>query len=266
MIFHSSFEYIYLWLPLIGFVIGLWGSMMGGGGGFFLIPVLTVLFNVPVQISVATSLAATLPICIVGTLGHFRKGNINVSMGLTFAFTGILGALTGAKLTSLMTAGQLKISFGIYSILIALLMLIGNWREKRDEANGIMRVSGSRLRKIISGSFFGFVSGVITGTFGTSGTAPVQAGLFAMRMPIKLVVGTSLMVSAVNNFSALGGHFLVGDIDLTLVYFLTAGAIIGALLGPRLLAGVKIGRAEGPIRIWYALGMIVFGIIMIISK
>jgi uncharacterized membrane protein YfcA len=74
------------------------------------------------------------------------------------------------------------------------------------------------------------------------------------------------MVSTVNNFSALGGHFLVGEINLTLVYFLTAGAIIGALIGPKLLADVKIGRAEGPIRLWYAVGMIVFGIIMIISK
>jgi uncharacterized protein len=266
MIFHSSFEYIYLWLPLIGFIIGLWGSMLGGGGGFFFIPILTVLFNVPAQISVATSLAATLPICIVGTFGHYRKGNIDVRVGMTFAFAGILGALAGAKLTSLMTAGQLKISFGIYSILIALIMIIGNWREKRDEANGSKKTKKSRLLKITRGSFFGFLSGVITGTFGTSGTAPVQAGLFAMRMPIKLVVGTSLMVSTVNNFSALGGHFLVGEIDLTLVYFLTAGAIIGALLGPKLLADVKIGRAEGPIRIWYALGMIVFGIIMIFFK
>jgi uncharacterized membrane protein YfcA len=150
MIFHSSFEYIYLWLPLIGFIIGLWGSMMGGGGGFFFIPILTVLFNVPAQISVATSLAATLPICVVGTFGHYRKGNIDVRMGLTFAFTGILGALVGAKLTSLMTAGQLKVSFGIYSILIALLMIISNWKEKRAEANGISMPDRSRLQKITS--------------------------------------------------------------------------------------------------------------------
>jgi hypothetical protein len=240
--------------------------MLGGGGGFFFIPILTVLFNVPAQISVATSLAATLPICIVGIFGHYRKGNIDVRIGMIFAFAGILGAIAGAKLTSLMTAGQLKISFGIYSILIALIMIISNWREKRDEANGSKKTKKSRLLKITRGSFFGFLSGVITGTFGTSGTAPVQAGLFAMRMPIKLVVGTSLMVSTVNNFSALGGHFLVGEIDLTLVYFLTAGAIIGALLGPKLLADIKIGRAEGPIRIWYALGMIAFGIIMIFFK
>jgi uncharacterized protein len=266
MIFHSSFEYYYLWLPLVGFLIGFIGSLLGGGGGFFFIPVLTLLFNVPTQIAVATSLAATLPIGIVGSFGHYHNGNINLRLGLAFAIAGIFGALSGASLTNLMTTGQLKVSFGIYSILMALLMIISNWREKRADANGIRIPDRSNFQKISRGTFFGFLAGVITGTFGTSGTAPVQAGLFTMRMPIKLVVGTSLMVSCVNTFSALGAHFLVGEIDLTLVYFLTAGTIIGALAGPKLLAGIKIGHAEGPIRLWYALGMIAFGIIMIISK
>ena len=265
MIFHSSFEYIYLWLPLIGFIIGFIGSILGGGGGFFFIPVLTLLFDVPAQIAVATSLAATLPIGIVGSFGHYRNGNIDIRQGLAFAVAGILGSFSGAGLTSLMTTGQLKTSFGIYSILMALLMIVSNWRGKLAEANGTTITDGSSIQKITRGTFFGFMAGVITGTFGTSGTAPIQTGLFTMRMPIKLVVGTSLMVSTVNTFSAMGAHFLVGEIDLTLVYFLTAGTIIGAVVGPKLLAGIKIGRAEGPIRLWYSLGMITFGIIMIIS-
>jgi hypothetical protein len=266
MIFHSSFEYYYLWLPLIGFMIGFIGSLLGGGGGFFFIPVLTILFNVPAQIAVATSLAATLPIGIIGSLGHYRNDNINIRLGVAFALAGIVGALSGANLTSLMTTGQLKTSFGIYSILMALVMIISSWRTKKAEADGIAIPAGSAFQKITRGSFFGLLSGIITGTFGTSGTAPVQAGMFAMRIPLKIVVGTSLMVSTVNTFSAMGAHFLVGNIDLTLVYFLTAGTIIGALIGPKLLAGIKIGRAEGPIRFYYALGMIAFGIIMIVSR
>jgi len=265
MIFHSSFEYFYLWLPMIGFIIGLIGSLLGGGGGFYFIPVLTLIFSVPPQIAVATSLAATLPIGIVGSFGHYRNGNIDVRLGFAFAAAGILGALSGAGITSLMTTGQLKISFGVYSILMALLMILSNWKEKKAQANGTVIHAISAFQKISRGSFFGFLSGIITATFGTSGTAPIQTALFSMRTPIKLVVGTSLMVSTVNTFSATGAHFLVGDIDLTLVYFLTAGTIIGAALGPRLLAGIKIGRSEGPIRFWYAIGMIAFGVIMIIT-
>jgi len=266
MIFHSSFEYSYLWLPLTGFVIGLICSMIGSGGGFFFIPVLILLFNVPAQIAIATSLAATLPICIVGSLGHYRNGNIDMRMGLLFAVAGIPGALCGASLTSLMTPGQLKNSFGVYSILIAMYLLIIHWKEKRAEANGIEIPDGSSLQKTTKGSLFGFLAGIITGTFGTSGTAPVMAGLFALKMPLKLLVGTSLMIVFVNTLSALGAHFLVGEIDLTLVYFLTAGAIIGAFSGAKLLAGIKLEGAEKPVRKWYAFGMIAFGILMILSK
>ncbi len=265
MIFHSQFENSYLWLPLIGFIIGFFGTVIGGGGGFFFIPVLTMLFGVPAQIAVATSLAATLPICIVGSFGHHRKGNADIRLAVAFAIAGIAGAMSGASITRLLTTNQLKVSFGSYSILIALLMILSQRKEKRDIENGKEKNNGSLFQKITRGSVFGFLAGIITGTFGTTGTAPVQAGLFTLRMPIKIVVGTSLMVSAVNTLSALGAHFLVGQIDLTLVYCLTSGAVIGALIGPRYLANVNFGTTEGPIRWWYAIGMIAFGILMIVT-
>lgn len=113
-------------------------------------------------------------------------------------------------------------------------------------------------------SLYGFISGIITATFGTSGTAPILAGLMSIRMPLKLVVGTSLMVVFVNTCSALGAHFLVGQIDMTIVYFLTSGSVVGALLGPRLLANIKVDKAEGQVRFWYALGMVISGIVMIV--
>jgi uncharacterized membrane protein YfcA len=265
MIFFSQFESVYLWLPLIGFIIGFIGSMLGGGGGFFFIPVLTLLFKVPAQVAVATSLAATLPIGIVGSLGHHRNNNIDVPLGIAFAVTGILGAFVGASITNLITTGQLKDSFGVYSILMASFLIFGNLKEKRAEINGKQIPSGSTFQKMTKGSFFGVLSGVITATFGTTGTAPVQAAMFSMRMPLKLVVGTSLLVSTVNTFSSLGAHFLVGRIDLSLVAFLTSGTIIGSLFGPKFLAGIKFGRTEAPIRFWYAIGMIAFGIVMIIA-
>lgn len=265
MIFHSAFENSYLWLPLAGFLVGLIGTMIGGGGGFFFIPVLTLLFNVPAQIALTTSLAATLPICIIGSIGHHRNGNIDIRMGAVFAVAGISGALAGAGLTSLVSPKHLKISWGIYAILMALNLIISNYRKKRDEANGVVNHNGSGFKKITTGAFFGFLAGVITATFGTSGATPVQAGLFTMHMPVKVVIGTTLMVVMVNTASALGAHFLVGDMDLTMVYFLTAGTVLGALLGPRILDGIKLDRVDGPVRQWYALGMIVFGILMIFS-
>ena len=264
MIFHSSFEYQYLWLPLLGFIVGFIGSLVGGGGGFFFLPVLILIFQISPQIAVPTSLAATIPICIAGSIGHYRHGNVDVRPGLIFAAAGIFGAITGAKLVNLMTTEQLKTAFGIYSILIATQLIIDTWKKNKAESAGILLPDRKRWKKFTLSTFFGYLSGIVSGTFGTTGNAPVMAGLFAMQMPLKIVLGTSLMIITFNMISAVGAHFLVGEVDLTLVSFLTAGTIVGALAGPKVLANIKIDKAEGPVRYWYAIGMMVFGILMIL--
>ncbi len=266
MIFHSAFENNYLWLPLVGLVVGLIGTLIGGGGGgFFFIPVLTLLFGVPAHVAVTTSLAATLPICLIGSIGYYRNGHVSVRLGMLMSAAGIFGALGGASFISLITHQQLIILYGSFAVLLALYMLRSIWQSKRDRANGIENVEDTRFKKVVKGTLFGFLAGVITSTSGATGATQVQAGLFAMRIPLKVVIGTSLMVVMANTISSLGAHFLVGKIDLTLIYFLTAGTVIGSLLGPKLLKDVKLERIDGPIRLWYAFGMILFGIVMIIS-
>lgn len=266
MIFHSSFESTYLWLPLIGFLVGLIGTLIGGGGGgFFFIPILVFMFGVPAHVAVTTSIAATLPICLVGSIGCYRNGHVDLRVGIIMSVGGILGALAGAGFTSLISHQQLIILYGLYSVILSVIVLRGISRDKRDRANGIDDSSDTRLQEFAKGTSFGFLAGVITASSGATGATPVQAGLFAMRKPVKIVIGTSLLVVLVNTASALGAHFLVGQIDLTLVGFLTAGTILGALIGPKVIKGARLDHVDGPIRFWFAIGMILFGIAMIIS-
>jgi uncharacterized membrane protein YfcA len=119
---------------------------------------------------------------------------------------------------------------------------------------------------ILKGSFFGLIAGVITGAFGTSGTAPVLAGLFSMRLPLKVVIGTSLFIVLINTATATGAHFMIGKIDLTLIGFLTIGSVFGALIGPRVLSAFNVTRKESRLKYGYALGMLAVGILMIINS
>lgn len=265
MIFYSSFDSIYLLLPLIGFLIGLFGTMLGGGGGFFFLPVLTLIVGVPMHTAVATSLAATLPIGIVGSLGHYKNGNIHIKTGILFCVAGALGALLGARLTNYISGEQLRLLFGIYSVLIAVNMFFNGFRSRRvnNKGKGLDKINPVQIGK---GSFFGLTAGLIAGTFGTSGTAPVIAGLFSMRLPLKLVVGTSLLVVLVNTIFATGAHFILGSIDLTLIIFLTSGSVIGAFLGARMFSKIKIGESENKVKYLYAIVVAVIGILMIVSK
>ncbi len=265
MIFYSSFENYYLWLPLIGFIIGLLATVIGAGGGLFFIFILVIFFNVEAPVAVTTSLAATIPICLIGSIVHYRYGNINLRIGLLFSAAGVLGALLGAAITGLLTSSQLKTSFGIYTLILALQLFFRNMKNKHSRPEVDKQLHFNR-QNVTKGSVFGFIAGVITGTFGTSGAAPVLAGLLSMKMPVKLVVGTSLMVVLFNTLFALAAHFIIGKIDLTLVFFLGGGAVAGAFAGPIILAGVKTGFSEGKVRLWYAAGLAVIGILMIFNK
>ncbi|MEZ5102968.1 MAG: sulfite exporter TauE/SafE family protein [Draconibacterium sp.] len=266
MINFSEIQDIYFILPLVGFIVGLFGTMVGGGGGFFFLPVLTLLLNVPAQTAVITSLVATLPICIVGSWGHYRKNHIHFRVAALFMITGIIGAFIGAGIANSISGSELKVAFGAYSILIALHMFFNATRKNKMEGAWTKTKLSQKKLKTLAGSFFGMVAGLITGTFGTSGSAPVLAGLFSTKIPFKMVVGTSLLVVLVNTIFAVGAHFIVGKIDITLVAFLTAGSTIGALIGPRLLAKIQVGKSENKAKYAYALIMAAIGVLMILGR
>jgi uncharacterized membrane protein YfcA len=265
MINFSEMQDIYFILPLVGFIVGLFGTMVGGGGGFFFLPVLTLLLNVPGQTAVITSLVATLPICIVGSLGHYRKNNIDLRVAALFMIIGITGAFIGAEITSSISDLALKTAFGVYSILIAFNMVFSARKNNVEKERKKTKISVKNLRTF-KGSFFGLAAGLITGTFGTSGTAPVLAGLFSLKIPFKMVIGTSLLIVLVNTIFAAGTHFIVGKIDLTLVTFLTVGSTIGAVLGPRLLAKIQIDKSENKAKYAYAIIMAAIGVLMILGR
>lgn len=263
MIFYSEFQQSYLLLPLVGLIVGMLATMIGSGGGFFFPLILILFFGTSSHVAVATSLA--LPLCIVGSIGHYRRGNIHSKLLLVFGAAGILGAVAGAWITQQMESEQLKMAFGVYSLVLAAVIYLNNRKKKKHEL--YTEEEQKRLKRGVytQGTAYGFAGGIISGTFGTSGSAPVPAGLVALNTPIKVVIGTSLVVGIINTVSALAGHVLLGEIDVTLVLFLTAGTVLGAATGPRLLEKIKLERSEGNIRSWFALVIFIFGWILIFT-
>ncbi len=261
MIFYSNIEPLYFLLPLIGLIVGLFATIFGGGGGFIFLPVLTLIFNVPAQTAVITSLIATLPIGFVGVYGYHKKGHVNFKVSFMFAAFGIVGTFLATYFTSKIGTEQLKDGFGIYTFLLAMSIIYGVLRKNGNQ--NYSNKSSGYIRNIKAG-IYGLFGGAISGSFGTSGTGPVLAGLLSMQIPLKLVIGTSLAIVTFNAMSAVAAHVLVGRIDVTLIAFLTTGSIIGALMGPKVVSKTKTENKENKARIMYALVLIVVGLLMII--
>ena len=263
MITNSGYNPGYLWLPLIGMGIGILVTMFGGGGGFFYVPVLTLLFRVPTQVAAATSLAATIPTVVVGSLEHYRKGNVNMQIGSIFGVAGLVGALTGAYLSTLISSALLQKLFGAYAIILTIPMaLTSRTRHKNQVSKGTESQSFSGSKMILS-SFFGLISGIMAGVFGTSGTASIVAGLYILGLPVTVVVGTSVLVVLFNALSGFIGHVVVGQFDLLLFLLLGSGSLLGAFLGPRLLAKINVQTLEKVYGVIFILLVIGFGLVML---
>jgi uncharacterized membrane protein YfcA len=266
MTIQSTFNLRYLWLPWIGMVIGILVTLFGGGGGFFYVPILTLLFHVPTQIAAATSLAATIPTVVVGSIEHYRKRNVNLRMGLIFGGAGLVGAFAGAYGSDLISSSLLQKLFGVYAIILTIPMALSSRKRFNPQENGPVASPSLTSSRIILSSIFGVISGIMAGLFGTSGTATIVAGLYILGLPVTIVVGTSVLVVLFNALSGFIGHVLVGSFDLTLLLFLGIGSVFGAFLGPRILARIKVQTLEKVYGILFTLLVVVFGLIMLFKK
>ena len=111
---------------LIGFLAGLFGV----GGGFMMTPLL-IFIGVPPAVAVATQANHVVASSVSGVMAHFKRGNVDVKMGLVLLAGGFLGSTVGVALFSLLRGlGQIDLVISLsYVILLAvigvLLMLEG---------------------------------------------------------------------------------------------------------------------------------------------
>ncbi|MFA0834554.1 MAG: sulfite exporter TauE/SafE family protein [Methanobacterium formicicum] len=237
-------DFSQIFIPIFGFLIGLLVSTLGGGGGGLYVPVLTLVFGIPTQVAVATSLASVLPTTAVGAFSHYREGNVDLRIGIILGAGGVAGTLIGAYLANLIPSDMLRRFLGVFMLLMMIPMLrsfIKRHQEeevKKETSSKNEPVVLTRPRQFLA-SLFGVASGLLAGIFGISGTPPVSAGLYSLGLPAMTVVGTTVFVLIFNSLTGIGGYFLLGRLDITLIILLAGGAAVGAFIGPKLLKKIN---------------------------
>jgi uncharacterized membrane protein YfcA len=113
-------------VPAAGFGIGLLTGFLGVGGGFLIVPALTLLARMPIHAAVGTSLLVIAANSAAGVLAHLRQGEM--PLGLTAAFTtsAALGALAGVRLASSLDPARLRRAFAVFVVLVGLFLLAKN--------------------------------------------------------------------------------------------------------------------------------------------
>ncbi len=109
-----------LWagIPLALFA-GFISSILGIGGGFAKVPMMALLFGVPIKIAVATSSAMIVLTAATGLAGHSTLGNLNYKVVLILSLAVLAGALIGSKISIKANDKFLKRTFAVIQILTA---------------------------------------------------------------------------------------------------------------------------------------------------
>ncbi|MEE8470322.1 MAG: sulfite exporter TauE/SafE family protein [Dehalococcoidia bacterium] len=109
---------------VIGLVAGALGGMLGIGGGTITIPGMVLLLDVEQHTAQGVSLGAMLLAASVGSLIHYRQGNVRLEMVLWIAPSAVAFSLLGSWAAGMIAAEWLTRIFAILLLAIGCRMLL----------------------------------------------------------------------------------------------------------------------------------------------
>jgi len=112
--------------PLAGLVVGLLTGFLGVGGGFLIVPALTLLAGLEVPAAVGTSLLVIAANSASGLVSHLGQGEMPVGLTAAFTLAAVVGALAGVRLSSRLDPLRLRLGFAVFVIAVGLALLAKN--------------------------------------------------------------------------------------------------------------------------------------------
>ena len=240
-----------------GLIVGFLSGLTGVGGGFLITPLL-IFVGVPPLIAVGTGAAQIVGASAVGSYAHWRLGNVDMRMAIVLLIGSWTGGLIGVRVARILEQGGhfgLVVSFlyvgllgfiGVSMLIEALMAVRGKKKSKpvQDKKSSWVDrlpwqmdfpVSGLRTT-ILLPLGLGVAVGVLTALMGVGGGfVMVPIMLYVLKMPTKVVVGTSLFqllftTAEVGILQAGMNH----AVDPYLALALVVGSIFGTQFGARL--------------------------------
>ena len=253
---------IFLFLGM-GAGVGFLSGLFGVGGGFLMTPLL-IFAGIPPAVAVATEANQIVASSVSGALAHWRRGNVDIKMGVVLLIGGFIGSTLGVWVFGLLRGlGQIdlviRLSYVVFLGIIGALMLVeslraisrqrkpGGKRRKLHQHNWLhglpfkMRFRRSKL--YISALLplgIGVLVGILAAIMGVGGGfIMVPAMIYLLGMPTSMVVGTSLfqIIFVTANVTFLQA-WQNQTVDIFLALLLLTGGVIGAQFGTR--AGAKL--------------------------
>ena len=251
------------WFLPIGVFVGTYGTIIGAGGGFILVPLLLLLFpdESPVLVT-ATSLGVVFVNAVSGSIAYARARRIGWKSGALLALATVPGALAGSFLVKYIPHDAFAVGFGCLLLLLAVYLIISGGRKRAPhtaasapavepidvvtDATGVTFPLSFSLPLGMGLSLLIGLFSSVTGIGGGVIHVPVMTSL--LGFPVHIATATSHFVLVITSLAGILARIVDGTFttDLPRLAVLAAGVLVGAQIGARLshrLAGPLIVRA-----------------------
>lgn len=259
---------------------GLIGSLVGLGGGVFVVPLLTLVFGLPLHEAIGASIISVIATSSGAAAAFLRDRITNLRIGMFLEIATTLGAITGAFLTAIAPTGLLFLIFGLVLAVSAAPLIMRFGEElpqgvKNDRWASALGLAGSyhdehlgrtiayQVERVPLGVVMMYIAGTISGLLGIgSGTFKVLAMDTVMRLPIKVSTTTSNFMIGVTAAASAGIYFERGDINPVIAAPVALGVLAGATIGARTLGRLSnrsVRKLFVPVLLFIALSMLIRG-------
>jgi uncharacterized membrane protein YfcA len=239
----------YLWLVPFGFLIGLYGTLIGAGGGFVLVPLL-LLFYPHESSEIITSIALAVVCCnaFSGSASYARMRRIDYRSGLLFSIASIPGAVLGALTTPLIPRRMFDGVFSLLMIGASVYLILRPDKKPAPEgpANAqnlhrhIVDAQG-RSHTFSYNPATGLGASLLIGYFSSllgigGGIIHVPVLVHLLNFPVHVATATSHFVLAITALAGTVVHLATGAFHhgVRRTILLALGVVLGAPLGARL--------------------------------
>lgn len=248
----------YVGLIFLGIAVGCYGTLIGAGGGFVLMPILLLLYpDQKADLLTCISLAVVFFNAMSGSEAYALLKRIDYRSGLMFSIATVPGAVMGALNTS-------HVPRRLFDLIFALLLLAASaflgWRPRRDETDEKPIRSGRHktVRRLVDahgiiyeydfnwglGMVISLFVGYISSFLGIGGgIIHVPALSYLLNFPVHIATATSHFILSIMALTGTIVHIFNGTFThgVHRTIALAIGVMLGAQIGARLSEKVRGG-------------------------
>jgi uncharacterized membrane protein YfcA len=267
-----------------GAVAGVFGSLLGLGGGVLLVPLLTLGFGLPLREAVGVSLISVIVTSSAAAGVYLERHVANLRLGMTLELFTAIGALVGGSIAFLLDEQLLSLLFGGLLLYVAATMARAGFRKvpepttdtadpdrhqapypdprPLDAPTTLERLSGPgyRIRNLGLGMAGASAAGLVSALLGIGGgIIKVPVMNLAMGVPFRVATATSNMMIGITAAASAIIYLIRGGIDPYVAGPTAIGVFLGATVGSRLSHRVDLRLLRllfVVVLIWLAIEMI----------